>query len=292
MAVRSLQELTSLGLYRSALAEFVGTLFLVFVACGSVTGRTAPSIVQVAFTFGLSVATVVWAIAHVSGGHVNPAVTVAMVTTRRISVARAVLYVIMQLLGAAAGAGLLKAVVPYSSINNPRGLGVTTVDGEVTAGQALGIEFLITFVLVFTVFATCDGRRSDLSGSGPLAIGLSVTMCHLFAIQYTGSSMNTARSFGPALVQGEWSKHWIYWFGPILGGMAAGLLYDFVFAADACKNKFKQYLTNWKYDPDTFSEPGTGVKRERVPSDVGDETAEELNRLNSTTREEDREDDV
>lgn len=104
------------------------------------------------------------------------------------------------------GAAILKGVTPREVQG---ALGATTVNPALNDFQAVGVEFLITFVLMFTVFASIDGDRVDHVGSVPLTIGLSVTVCHLFAVEYTGSSMNSARSFGPAVVQNVWENHWV-----------------------------------------------------------------------------------
>ncbi|KAK3606998.1 hypothetical protein CHS0354_023396 [Potamilus streckersoni] len=267
----SLDDLRSLRLWRAVAAEIIGTLILVLVGCGSciqnwssgntvsaihngteikVTYNYSPTdIVQIALAFGLSVATVVWIIGHISGGHINPAVTCAMLVTRRISLARAFLFIVAQLLGAIAGAGILRAVTPGELQGS---LGLTSLGPGVDGLMGVGVEFCVTFVLVLTVFAACDKARKDLGGSFPLTIGLSVTMCHLFAIRFTGSSMNTARSFGPAVVMGLWKDHWVYWVGPLLGGIVAGLLYDNVFAANASLAKCTGCLLASKYDHEEF----------------------------------------
>ena len=103
--------------------------------------------------------------------------------------------------------------------------------GIILGFQAFGIEFMITMVLVLVVFAAAADANNagSVKGSAPLAIGLSITTCHLFAIPLTGSSMNPARSLGPSVVVGCWENHWVYWLGPILGGVTAGLLYQLVF---------------------------------------------------------------
>lgn len=249
---KSLDDIKSPLFWRAVLAEMVGTLFLVLVGCGScitINKDFPPNVVQIALCFGLIVATMVWCTAHVSGGHINPAVTLAMLICRKVSVARSVLYIVAQCIGAIIGAGLLFGVTP---VENHGKLGITahTLHNQ----QAFGVEFLITFVLVITVFATCDSKRTDLNGSGPLTIGLSVTVCHLFAIPYTGSSMNPARTFGPAVVSNNWEDQWVYWCGPLLGGVVAGLLYDNVFAANASLKKARGYLLASNYEGEDFRE--------------------------------------
>ncbi|XP_046544107.1 aquaporin-5-like [Haliotis rubra] len=245
--VTSLDDIQSLRFWKAIAAEFLGTLLLVFVGCGSCVSEEA-SVISIALCFGLSVATIVWMICHVSGGHINPAVTAAMLATRKISLARAVFYVFFQLLGSIVGAGLLYGL----KVQEKGGLGLTLVSKEIDAGRAVGIELFITLVLVFTVFASVDSKRKDLNGSTPLTIGLSVTMCHLFAIPFTGSSMNTARSFGPAVVMWNWTHHWVYWVGPIIGGVAAGLLYEHVFAVNASMSKAKACMLSSAYDDEKY----------------------------------------
>lgn len=225
-------ELKKVDTLRAIVAEFLGTLVLVFVGCGSClaewTPGYAPSVVQIAFAFGVTVATVAQAVGHVSGCHINPAVTCGMLMARYVSVMRALCYIVAQCLGALAGAAILKGVTPERSQGS---LGMTSLAPGVNVGQALGIELIITFVLVLTVFGACDDRRTDVKGSAPLAIGLSITACHLTAVPITGASMNPARTFGPAVVTGLWENHWVYWAGPVLGGLLASLIYCYVFRA-------------------------------------------------------------
>ncbi len=179
-----LKELTKRKFYVSLLAEFVGTLFLVFAACGSALASTdagsSAATVQIALGFGLSVATMVWVTARASGGHINPAVSFGFVITRKISWVRFICYVLMQGLGAVVGAALLSAVVPGGKNSS---LGTSQLGERVSAGQGFGIELLITFVLVIVVFSAVDGGRTDVGGSVPLTIGLSISMCHLFAVR-------------------------------------------------------------------------------------------------------------
>ena len=180
--VTSIDDVKNPLFWRSVAAELLGTLFLVLVGAGSCIPwekEYQPTIVQIALCFGLIVATMVWCIGHVSGGHINPAITVAMLITRKVSVAKAVLYIIAQIIGAMLGAGFLKGVTPSNFTGT---LGATVPNDHIGPQQAFGVEFLITFVLVFTVFSSVDSKRDDLKGSAPLTIGLSVTVCHLWAV--------------------------------------------------------------------------------------------------------------
>ena len=169
--------------FASLFAEFLGTMFLVIMACGSalapakICNESGGSTVQIALGFGFSVATMVWVTAHVSGGHINPAVSFGFLVTRKLSIIKFLLYVVMQCLGAIIGAALLKGL-----IKNEGTIGTSQLGPNVDAGQGFGIELLITFVLVFTVFSCVDSGRSDIGGSVPLTIGMSIAMCHLWAV--------------------------------------------------------------------------------------------------------------
>jgi aquaporin-4 len=186
----SIEDLGKITFWKALAAEFIGTGLLVFVGCGAaVTSKpdqgTDAFVTRVALTFGLTVATVVWGICSCSGGHINPAVTVAFLLTRKISLLRAVLYMAFQCSGAVAGAALLFAATDNKIHAGGFGCnGIRDGAGEliVNGTQAILIEALITFVLIFTVFATCDNKRGDMKGSGPLAIGIAVLICHLAVV--------------------------------------------------------------------------------------------------------------
>lgn len=217
------------------IAEYIGTAVIVLIGCGSCinwTSDTNPrgeaTMVQVAIGFGITVATMAQALGHVSGAHLNPAVTLGMLFVGRVSILRSFFYVCSQLIGGITGAALLRAVTPEVRHG---ALGGTGLAEGVTPLMGLGVEVSITFILVLTVFAVCDGNRLDVQGSAPLAIGLSVTTCHVFAVRYTGASMNVARSFGPAVMSGMFDDHWVFWLGPILGGIIAAVVYENVFQA-------------------------------------------------------------
>ncbi|XP_054623554.1 aquaporin-4-like [Dunckerocampus dactyliophorus] len=244
------EGIETLDFWRSVGAEFLAMLLFVLLGVGSTISwhpaqnftvndaSTPPKNVDVniqenvaaqvliSLCFGLSIATMVQCFGHISGGHINPAVTMAMMVTRKIGLVKGLLYVLAQLVGGVAGAGLLFFVTP---VEKRGGFGVSTVGTGMALGSAVVVELLLTFQLVFTIFATCDSKRTDLGGSASLAIGLSVTIGHLVGIPYTGASMNPARSFGPAMVKLNFDNHWVYWVGPILGAVIAALLYRYVF---------------------------------------------------------------
>ncbi|XP_018569426.1 aquaporin AQPAn.G isoform X2 [Anoplophora glabripennis] len=219
------------GIWKALLAEFLGNFLLNFFGCASAVSLPSEQqdIVLVALTFGLTIFIIVQSLGHVSGAHINPAVTAGMLATGNIAIIKGILYIIVQCLGALAGSAVLKALTPASK--HEGGLGITTVTEGFGPAQAFGIEFFLGFVLVLTVFGVCDQNRPEAKPAGPLAIGLAVALGHLATIKYTGSSMNPARSFGSAVIANEWADHWVYWVGPILGGIGAALLYQNAFQA-------------------------------------------------------------
>uniref|UniRef100_A0A8C9RPY8 Aquaporin-4 n=1 Tax=Scleropages formosus TaxID=113540 RepID=A0A8C9RPY8_SCLFO len=255
--------------WRAVSGEFLATMIFVLLSVGSTINwgageekQSPPDLVLISLCFGLSIATMVQCFGHISGGHINPAVTAAMVCTRKLSLAKAFFYLIAQCLGATVGAGILFMVTPASVRGN---LGVTSVSSSISVGHALVVELLITFELVFTVFATCDPKRVDLKGSAALAIGIAVSIGHLFAIPYTGASMNPARSFGPALVTWNWENHWVYWTGPIMGGVVAAALYEYVYCPDQeLKQRIRDVLSKGPYTSTKYKE----VEDSRFPRDL------------------------
>ena len=231
---------------RAALAEFIATMLFLFVGCGAIVGVTGvlgpgsgnpalspttdpAALVVVAFAFGLGIATLVGGTAAISGGHLNPAVTFAAVMTGRTKPAVGVVYVAAQLLGAIVGVFLLDILV-IDTVTDPSNLGATSINSAAleSTGAAVVVEAILTFVLVFTVFATAIDKRG-LGHVAPLAIGLAVFIDHFVGVPLTGASMNPARSFGPALVANEWDDQWVYWVGPLIGAAIAGLVYYFVY---------------------------------------------------------------
>ena len=218
-------------IWRSVLAELIATLLFVFVGAGSVVVlggvNDTGGLVAVALTHGLAIALLVAATAKISGGHINPAVTFGAVITGRMKLSTGVLYFGGQIAGAVIGALLLEAAIvgQYEGNLGAHSLNLELLDGQ---GAAVLVEAVLTFVLVFTVFATAMDPRG-LVGVAPIAIGFAILVDHLVGVPMTGASMNPARSFGPALVADAWDDHWVYWLGPLIGGGLAALVYYFTF---------------------------------------------------------------
>jgi aquaporin Z len=219
-----------------AVAEFLGTFALVFIGAGSVViltafgGLSVPSLIGIALAHGLVLAIMVSNFGHISGGHFNPAVTAGVWVVGKIETGRALLYIVTQLAGAAAGAGLLRYVMPENLWRQTK-LGATLVSHQVgvTNGKALVIEAILTFFLVLTVFATAVDDRGVFKSIAGLAIGLVLTFDILVGGALTGASMNPARSFGPAAVGRAWQDFWVYVVGPLGGAVIAAAVYWFTF---------------------------------------------------------------
>jgi aquaporin TIP len=220
-------------LLRRALAEFVGTFALVFVSVGALaasglTGDVSPSLVALALAYGLTLAVMVSALGHISGGHFNPAVTLAFFVTRRLSVLLTIVYLIAQLAAAVGAVLLIRWIFPGTSAESV-GYGSPALGDGVDTAEALVVEALLAFFLVWVVFATIADVRGTFRSIAGLAIGLTVAFGVLAAEPLTSAMMNPARAFGPQLVDGSWDDFWIWYAGPILGGAIAALLYELVY---------------------------------------------------------------
>ena len=226
------EELSSGESWRATVAEFIATFLFVFVGAGSVVSagifsaeQSGGNLVAIAVGHGLAIAILVSATASISGGHINPAVSIAAAMTRKITVTRGGMYIVAQVFGAILGALILKFVLPGTLEG---GLGAHAINPEMGAAQGLLVEIVLTFVLVFVIFGTAIDPRGP-AHLAPLAIGGAVLVIHLVAVPLTGASVNPARTIGPALAAGQWADHWVYWLGPIFGGLLAGILYQLVF---------------------------------------------------------------
>jgi aquaporin Z len=224
---------------KRATAEFLGTFWLVLGGCGSaVLAAAFPDVgiglLGVSLAFGLTVVTMAYAIGHVSGCHLNPAVTVGLVAGKRFPSGELIPYVIAQVLGAVAGAGVLyviasgKAGFDVSAGFASNGYGEHSPGGY-SLGAALVCEVVMTFVFLMVILGATDRRAP--AGLAGLAIGLCLTLIHLISIPVTNTSVNPARSTGPALFVGGWalSQLWLFWVAPIVGAAIAGAVYRSVF---------------------------------------------------------------
>ena len=213
---------------RHFVAEFVGTFALVFVGGASIVHAFAPGgggMVQVALAHGLILFALVTATMRISG-HFNPAVTLGFLAARRIEPMMAGVYVVAQLLAAMLAAYALLGLLPMEAVTAARA-GGQAVALDVTGGQAVALEAIATFFLTFVIFGTAVDPKAPRVGG--LAIGLVLGACILAIGPYTGGSLNPARSLGPAVATGDFTAQYVYWVGPILGAVAAALLYDSIF---------------------------------------------------------------
>lgn len=216
--------------WKAAVAEMIGTFALVFMGAGSILADALTGgkvgITGIALAHGLAIAAMVSATGHISGGHLNPAVTAAFVATGRLPVGTGLTYLIAQLVGASLAAFFLAAAFP-EAVRKAVMLGTPALNPNITAGTGIIVEAILTFFLVFTVFGTAvDGRGPKMGG---LFIGLALTMAIVAGGALTGAALNPARAFGPALFSGMWGNHLVYWVGPIIGGVLAGWIYHGVF---------------------------------------------------------------
>ncbi|XP_048128004.1 heparan-alpha-glucosaminide N-acetyltransferase-like [Rhodamnia argentea] len=240
-------ELKLWSFYRALIAEFIATLLFLYVTVATVIGhkkQTGPcdgvGPLGIAWAFGGMIFVLVYCTAGISGGHVNPAVTFGLFLARKVSLIRAVSYMIAQCLGAICGVGLVKAFMKpfYNSLEG----GTNTVNVGYSTGTALGAEIVGTFVLVYTVFSATDPKRrardSHVPVLAPLPIGFAVFMVHLATIPITGTGINPARSFGAAVIYNNdkvWDDQWIFWVGPFAGALAAAAYHQYILRAAAIK---------------------------------------------------------
>jgi len=225
---------------RNWFAEGIATYCLVFFGPLSVMlsvvafgdGLSTEAILMISFAHGSAIGLMVYAFGHVSGAHINPAVTIPMIITRKIGIADGIGYIALQLVGAVAAAFTLKAVLPELGAAVNFG---TQAPGELinsSATSAVGLEAIFTFFLVTVIFMTAVHKKAAAGIQG-ISIGGMVFLLHIVGVPLTGASMNPARTFGPALASGFWEFHWVYWVGPIIGGIIAGLIMNYVFVKKA-----------------------------------------------------------
>jgi MIP family channel proteins len=203
---------------RPCLAEFIGTFALIFIGIGAIKAA-GHDILAIALAHGLTIAVFVSATLHISGGHLNPAVTFGVLCGGHITLATAIRHWISQLLGAFSAALICLGLFGRDVVVT----GTPQLAINLSPAQGILVEGILTFFLVFVVYGTAvDPRGRGLAG---LAIGATITLDILFGGPLTGGAMNPARVFGPALASNFWKAHYVYWLGPMLGGMLAGLVY-------------------------------------------------------------------
>lgn len=219
------------------ISELIGTLILVFVGCGSAVFLgcdTTGGHLAVALAFGLSIVATAYVIGDISGCHINPAVSLAMFMQKKLSANDFIGYAVAQVLGAMAGAALLKVLVSGFGLTDlTGGLGA---NGVANAGGAVGglfVEVILTFIFVFTILGvTSDKKKDSVAG---IVIGLTLTLVHIIGIPLTGTSVNPARSIGPALLAGgsALSSLWVFIVGPLVGAALASVVFSYLNRKDA-----------------------------------------------------------
>jgi MIP family channel proteins len=262
----------------SALGEFLGTTFFVFMGISSVnsafhamqtqnydninfmrdvtnstvvnpgypSGATPASQIQIAFGFGFGLMCMVWAFYRISGGHLNPAVTLGLFCSGAVPPVKAVLYIIAQVCGGMLGALFAKVLFPKPHDGVTRGANGIPDGRSVTAGFFL--ELILTFLLVFVVHMLAL-ELNNARNVAPFVIGTIVFVGHLIAIPITGTSMNPARSFGASVVSGQWDDHWVFWVAPLLGGILASVCWRiFSFFNIQALNGNQDHTTAMEYE--------------------------------------------
>lgn len=230
---------------RAWLAEAIGTYALVFFGPLAITiaiamfdlGMGPDALLIISFAHGAVIGLMVYVFGHVSGTHINPAVTIAMMATKRINVKDGGGYIAFQLIGAVLASATLAAIVPtFASEVNYGVQGGPSDFLEGSAGAAFAVELILTFFLIATIYMVAVHKKAAAGFAG-IAIGGMIFLLHLVGVPLTGASMNPARTFGPALVSGYWDFHWIYWAAPIIGGLIAAFVMNYVFVKKAEKEE-------------------------------------------------------
>ena len=217
---------------KAPLAEFIGTFSFFFVGIAAIVGTASPmsngvGLIGIALAHGLALSVAVNVFGGVSGAHFNPAVTTGMLAAGRITLPKALQYIVAQLLAGVAAAVFCKAIFPATAVAATN-LGLPLPAPWTSTSVVLAAEFVMTFILMISIYGTAVDERGKGVKIGGFGIGLAVTGDILAGGPITGASMNPARSFGPALVQGDWTSHALYWIAPIAGAVVAALVYEHV----------------------------------------------------------------
>jgi aquaporin TIP len=216
------------SLARRLVAEALGTFGLVFIGAAVVVvnggfPNSGIGLLGIALAHAVVLSVMITATMTISGGHLNPAITIGLLVTRRIDFKSAVAYVLTQLAAACVAAFLVKFLLPPAAVRNAM-VGVPIIASSMSLGQAIGLELVLTFFLMCAVYGTAVSP--DAPRVGGFGIGLVLLFDILVGGPLTGAAMNPARAFGPAVVSGEWVGHLVYWIGPIAGAILAALLWE------------------------------------------------------------------
>jgi len=240
---------------RPAFAEFLASSIFIYVACGcgvnaAITFKTpGTQVLAISLCFGLTLFVLAFMIGHISGGHMNPVVSVSFVLLRKISPLRGIMYVLAQFFGTIVGALFLRATTPDEKFSTGC-FAANFVHAGTSNGAAFLSEVILTFFLLLVVSSATDSNKSNQT-LVPLAIGLCVTCCHLMSLTLTGTSLNPTRSFASAVVASNvtgceqaWQAHWVFWLGPFLGGILGTYLYEYVFHDGG--SKFQNLIASYR----------------------------------------------
>uniref|UniRef100_A0A1Y9J072 Aquaporin n=1 Tax=Anopheles quadriannulatus TaxID=34691 RepID=A0A1Y9J072_ANOQN len=230
-------ELRSLELWRSITCESLASLFYVFIVCGAAAGAgvgasVSSVLLATALSSGFSMIALTQCFLHISGAHVNPAVSIGMLVSRQISPLRALLYIVAQSGGSIAGAALLYGVTVPGYQGNLQA--AVSHSSSLAAWERFGVEFILTFIVVLAYLISTSSFKKYF-GSSAIAIGAAYSACSFVSMPY----LNPARSLGPSFVLNKWDNHWVYWVGPMVGGAVSGMLHEFIFSAKRSSKRTK-----------------------------------------------------
>uniref|UniRef100_A0A3F2YW06 Uncharacterized protein n=1 Tax=Anopheles dirus TaxID=7168 RepID=A0A3F2YW06_9DIPT len=230
-------ELRSLELWRSITCESLASFFYVFIVCGAAAGAgvgasVSSVLLATALSSGFSMIALTQCFLHISGAHINPAVSIGMLVSRQISPLRALLYIVAQSGGSIAGAALLYGVTVPGYQGNLQA--AVSHSSSLAAWERFGVEFILTFIVVLAYLISTSSFKKYF-GSSAIAIGAAYSACSFVSMPY----LNPARSLGPSFVLNKWDNHWVYWVGPMVGGAVSGVLHEFIFSAKRTSRRSK-----------------------------------------------------
>uniref|UniRef100_A0A1Y9IVN1 Uncharacterized protein n=1 Tax=Anopheles minimus TaxID=112268 RepID=A0A1Y9IVN1_9DIPT len=230
-------ELRSLELWRSITCESLASFFYVFIVCGAAAGAgvgasVSSVLLATALSSGFSMIALTQCFLHISGAHINPAVSIGMLVSRQVSPLRALLYIVAQSGGSIAGAALLYGVTVPGYQGNLQA--AVSHSSSLAAWERFGVEFILTFIVVLAYLISTSSFKKYF-GSSAIAIGAAYSACSFVSMPY----LNPARSLGPSFVLNKWDNHWVYWVGPLVGGAVSGVLHEFIFCAKRSSKRAK-----------------------------------------------------